>query len=450
MTQSTREFESKRDGWTSLHLWQIQPLRDVLLIGTIVFLVYLGSKLALVTVPLLLAVLIAYIVEPVIRWLVSFDRVTRTRAALILIVGIGLTIVLPVAVGSVFAVRSAIQFSNNTITNLVTLAEAVDEDASDGPSELSREDARSELPNDAWRSVSDRIIEARDSMTGIEVYGEATEGVQAVEAPWVERAIVESIDQLGVWANENRAVLSGQAIETIAGFAQQIIGIAVSIGSLLFSGFLTAFFFFFICTGWARVTEWFSSLIPNARRDRVLEIAKKMDGAISGFIRGRVTIAIILSILFTIAYSLIGVPAAIVLGLLIGALSVFPYLAIVGVFAAVILMFLDPAEGIRGTWWWILGAPAIVYFVLQTLDEYVLTPKIVGKTTDMDTPTVLFASFAGGALAGIYGLLVAIPIAACLKIVLSEIFWPRVQAWVKGEVVDPLPIDGGRGSSSAQ
>ncbi len=62
----------------------------------------------------------------------------------------------------------------------------------------------------------------------------------------------------------------------------------------------------------------------------------------------------------------------------------------------------------------------------------------------MDTPTILFASIAGGALMGVYGLLLAIPVAACLKILLRELFWPRFKAWSEGEEKDFLPI--GRGS----
>ena len=77
----------------------------------------------------------------------------------------------------------------------------------------------------------------------------------------------------------------------------------------------------------------------------------------------------------------------------------------------------------------------------QLLDDYVLTPAIQGKNTNMDTPTILFASIAGGSLAGIYGLLVAIPAAACIKILLREVFWPRVRRWAEGKERDFLPLE---------
>jgi predicted PurR-regulated permease PerM len=86
-------------------------------------------------------------------------------------------------------------------------------------------------------------------------------------------------------------------------------------------------------------------------------------------------------------------------------------------------------------------APIIAYQVGQFFDDYVLTPQIQGKSTDMDVPSILFATIAGGAIAGIYGLLLAIPVAACIKILLREIFWPKFRRWATGQEKDFLPID---------
>ena len=94
-----------------------------------------------------------------------------------------------------------------------------------------------------------------------------------------------------------------------------------------------------------------------------------------------------------------------------------------------------------GQWWWVLGAPAVVYFVGQALDDYVWTPVIQGKSTNMDTPTILFATLAGGALFGVFGMLIAIPIAACVKILIVEIVWPAFKDWAEGRSEDPLPIE---------
>ncbi|MEN0021104.1 MAG: AI-2E family transporter, partial [Planctomycetota bacterium] len=225
------------------------------------------------------------------------------------------------------------------------------------------------------------------------------------------------------------------AIQTVA----NLTGGAFSLG---FMGFLTAFFFFFIATGWAKFLAFTDKLIPAKHRDEAHRLIGEFDRVISGFVRGRLIIALIQAVIFAILYTLIGTPAALLFGIVIGLLSIVPYLAIIGIPATIIAMWLDPAGPTwQNSWWWTLIAPIIVYNVGQAVDDYFLTPAIQGKATDMDTPTILFSSIAGGALLGVFGLLIAIPIAACVKILLREVFWPRFSAWVEGREKDFLPID---------
>ena len=87
-----------------------------------------------------------------------------------------------------------------------------------------------------------------------------------------------------------------------------------------------------------------------------------------------------------------------------------------------------------------LGGPALAYFGGQIMDDYILSPVIQGKSTNLDTPTILFSSLAGGVLAGFYGLLIAIPVGACIKILLVEVVLPRFRAWSEGRASDPLPF----------
>jgi predicted PurR-regulated permease PerM len=167
-----------------------------------------------------------------------------------------------------------------------------------------------------------------------------------------------------------------------------------------------------------------------------------MDRVIAAFIRGRLTICAVLMFYYTTAYWLVGVPAPMILGPIIGALALLPYVAGVGLPIAMLLMWLQPPlPGWQGEWWWNILGPILISVGSQTLDDYVLTPSIQGKNTGMDIPTIVFASIAGGALMGVYGLLLAIPAAACIKILLREVVWPRFNDWAAGKTSDPLPID---------
>ncbi len=64
----------------------------------------------------------------------------------------------------------------------------------------------------------------------------------------------------------------------------------------------------------------------------------------------------------------------------------------------------------------------------------------MARNTDMSMPMILFASIAGGVLGGVYGLLLAIPVAACAKILYLELVVPRLKAWAAGKAADPLPF----------
>src|SRR5690242_14508995 len=90
--------------WRSLHLWQIQPVRDALVIAVAIGLVYLGSRLSIVTVPLLLALLLSYLFEPLVERATRAGRMKRKAVAAGIILLIALLVVVPVSIGATFAV----------------------------------------------------------------------------------------------------------------------------------------------------------------------------------------------------------------------------------------------------------------------------------------------------------------------------------------------------------
>lgn len=245
-------------------------------------------------------------------------------------------------------------------------------------------------------------------------------------------------------AGLGRRVASGGADAARAAFAT-----ASTIGSIILQGVLTTIFFYFFCTGWDRVVAFWQSFIPIANRSRAADILGKMDRAIAGFVRGRITICAVEACFFTLMYFLAGVPAPLVLGPIVGMIFIVPFMQVLGVPVAMALMWLGNVEGpvfaphlfaSSGGLWWILIAPPVIHFTANVFDDYFLTPTIQGKHTDLAIPTIVFSSIAGGALAGVYGLLLAIPVAACVRILLKEVVFPRINLWVRGEAKDVLPI----------
>jgi predicted PurR-regulated permease PerM len=413
-----------------LHLFQIQWVRDIAVVLLIYAVLHLGYILSPITVPVLLALTLAYLVEPLVkrrpRW------VSRQGAAVAIILAIVLVVTVPLALGIGFAVSQGLDAASKVQRNLSLLVDTLpkaDTTSPDKPGETA-----SPAPDSGAPATPDGSTPEDQLATKLPV-------------PWqnlrnwvidhkIQAAVAEYADGI------RKAVVSPKAFVT--GVDVLRVGWRVLLSSLLlvFSLFLTLFFFYFFSTGWQRVQDSIAAFIPEWKKTRALTLLSQMDRVIAGFVRGRITIMLILMALYTIGYFFIGVPAAMIVGPAVGLLAVAPYLGLVGIPTTMLLLWLQPATHFawQTQWWWIVFAPMIVYFAVQWTDDYFLTPLIQGKTTQMDTPTILFAVFAGAILAGFYGLLIAIPVAACIKILLREIFWPRFKAWAEGRAKDFLPV----------
>lgn len=483
-----REPDGRGPSIADRHLWEIQPIRDGLVIASVFGLLYVGSLLSTVTVPLLLAMLLAYLFEPVVRRMTRLKWVSREGAAVAIIVAAVLVFVVPVTLTLAFGVRQGVGLARTGADRLVVLEDVVRKGG--GAEQYER------LPGTAWVWVAEQLVDYRgrsqaeddgakeeDGGAG-EKSGAASEGEASApttaeddggggassgdqgseegegsevdgevgadaeeESPLLlsddsAKLLDGVVSELSKWAGQYKARIGEQAWVTTVNLATLGYNLIVKLGLLGFGAFLTAFFFFFFSTGYGKVLEFWHSMIPKDKKEQWTDLARRMDGVIAGFIRGRITICFILAVMFTIGYAVIGVPGALLLGPVIGVLSIVPYAALIGVPISIALLLLNPnsVDGFQGEIWWIFGAPTALYFLIQASDDYFLTPRIQGDSTGMDTPTVLFASLAGGILAGFYGLLVAIPIAACIRIVLIEVVWPKLKAWLAGEARDPLPL----------
>ncbi len=466
--------------WRSVHLWQIQPIRDGVVIAAAVGLVFLGSRLSIVTVPLLLAMLLAYLFEPLVAMVTRKGLVTRHGAAAGIIILMAVVVAVPVSIGATFGVYQGIRFVSGTAGHVEAVMASVTK-----PDDL---ELRAKVPHGAWTKIRDYIAKQRalrkkqttppstlpapaespgepkaqtpkpgdtPSPTQEEPKnGPAPQGEQVQPAASVqpEKAsgeadvseedtpIYRAIQYLSSVVQANAADINKHLVSAGTGIIGGAISLVASVGKMLFGAVLTAFFFFFVCTGWGRVLSFWQGLIPDKRRARVIDLVSKMDGVIAGFVRGRLTIAACMMVMYSVGYWLAGVPAPLILGPVMGALVIVPYATAMASPFVILLTWLDPPDGWQAEWWWIVGGPILVSMTCQFTDDYLLNPKIQGKNTNMDIPTILFASIAGGALAGFYGLLVAIPTAACVKILLNEVFWPRFRAWSHGEAPDLLPI----------
>jgi predicted PurR-regulated permease PerM len=212
------------------------------------------------------------------------------------------------------------------------------------------------------------------------------------------------------------------------GVIGQVIGTTTEVALIIV---LIPIYFFFFSWHFDGMVETVGRFLPVKRKTRILTIIGRMDQAVSGFFRGRLVIAIITGVLFGVGWAMTGVPYWFLLGVVTGVLNIIPYASAVGWPLAIALKYLDAVTGSGGSVDWLSIAlwPSLPYLIVQFVDGWLLTPWIQSQSTDTSAVTVLIVVFIGGAIAGFYGLLLAIPAAACVKILLEEVVMPRWERW---------------------
>jgi predicted PurR-regulated permease PerM len=394
---------------TRLHLWQVQWVRDVLVVASVVGVLWLGYALRFVTVPLLVALGLAYLVEPLVQWLCRRMGMTRPAAVggILATFGVGLVVLLLV-----------------TVPVLVSQTTALVQNVRAGKFDGMLEKVESALP-EAYQGDVSRIRDA--------LMGPASASAPSAESVGgsAEQAVVVRTD--------------APLIESVLGpTATAAIARIVDITALAFAAFLVPFYFWFFSIGFPDTISFLRSLVPEAHRPRVEELAAEMDRAVSAFVRGRIVIAGIMGILLAVGWKIGGVPYAFTLGFAGGLLSIVPYLGALAVIPAVALLGVDQLsmpDAERMAWYWMVGGPVLVFVLVQSIEGYILTPVIAGRATNLGPVSVFVAVLAGASLAGVYGMLLAIPAAACIKILGSEMLMPALREWAAGRASDPLPID---------
>ncbi|MBS3649502.1 AI-2E family transporter [Pseudaminobacter sp. 19-2017] len=157
------------------------------------------------------------------------------------------------------------------------------------------------------------------------------------------------------------------------------------------------------------------SLVPRARRQRIGEVLNEMAGALRWWLVGQLAAGTLIAITTWVGLGLIGMPGALPLGLQAGLLNFIPYLG--PVIAGVPIVLAAMAQGPTMVWW-ALG----VYFAIQIVEGYVLTPLIQKRAVDVSPVLTLAAVMVFGALFGALGFALATPLVATLKVAVERLY----------------------------
>ncbi len=194
-----------------------------------------------------------------------------------------------------------------------------------------------------------------------------------------------------------------------AGFTALLQGYSIALTTLNF--LLLPFFVFYITRDLPRIHHSVGTFLSAKVRERVAGVGGEILAHTHAFFRGQITVCLILACLYSVGLFLVGVPSAVVIGLITGLLNIIPYL---GVALGLLLAFsitavTDPSVA------QFLSVGA-VFVVVQLVEGSFITPKIVGDSVGVHPLGVMLALIVGGELFGLFGLIAGIPAAASIRV----------------------------------
>lgn len=189
---------------------------------------------------------------------------------------------------------------------------------------------------------------------------------------------------------------------------------------------------FFMMEEWVRITKWIDDMIPRGSYTVVRDLLTQIDRKLSGFIRGQLMIAAFLGIVYAIALTIAGLKFGFLIGLLAGAFSIIPLVgSTVGLIVAVLVAWLQ-SQSFGYT-----GFIAAIFLIGQFLEGNFITPRIMGQTVGLHPLWIIFALLAGGALFGIVGMFLAVPVAAVIGVLSSFVIGRyKVSEYYNAPVLD--------------
>lgn len=186
-------------------------------------------------------------------------------------------------------------------------------------------------------------------------------------------------------------------------------------------GIVANFFIFSVVTlyllkDFKRIVLKLKEFIPPSRKEKVLELLSKVDTNLRGFLRGQITVCMILSLIYSFGLILAGVPLAFLVGFLSGIGNMIPFLGTAaGLILAMTLTSIEHHDIIH------LAYVAMVFGVGQLIEGTFITPRVVGGRLGLSPVVIIISILIWGQLLGFLGLLLAVPVTSVAKVFIDEI-----------------------------
>ena len=399
-------------------LWTAITALSITVIGALaVGLVYLSTTvlafLQPILVPFAVAGVLAYLLEPGVQWLENRRKMDRTRSVLLVF-----------AVFSVVLVSLAWYIVPKLATQTANLAKKVP--------------AYTVKARDSLMEFSARL--EKDYGITLPLHAPANDGPETPVPPPADA--VPNADAPKVTPEDGdfdlQSFLTGDWVRTtLPGVATNVwTFIRGSVGGFLgVFGFLLSFiivplYLYYFLIESAKIKESWSDYLPlraSAFKDEVVSCLTEINGYLIAFFRGQLFVSVINGIATGIGLAVVGLDFGLLIGLALCVLGIIPYLgiAICWVPAVVIASVQGGSALVTGDPWWVMPLVVTgVFAVVQQIDGFLITPRIVGEAVGLHPLTVIASVLVWALLlGGLLGAILAVPMTASIKVLFQRYIW---------------------------
>ncbi len=365
--------------------------------------------------PLAVALALAYILNPVMQWGVRHKMPRAVMATAMFVVVLGVTvIILLVAVPPLL--------NQLYMFGVSVVGEPAAEEGETGPHVRTTEEG------EAYLDLSGDGEWDRGYLAALRREVRAlADRIEAGEETWIDRALAS----LQAAPDAGQSFVK-QVLGTLRRAGGEILKFLWSLQGFLVAAALTAFYLFFLLLNFDRMVRHARDHLPARHKGRIVDVMRKIDAAVAAFLRGRLVVCLIVGGLTALGLALLGVPYWYLLGVATGLAGIVPFLPIfVGLVPALLVAWFDAGSG------WLMVGVVAVYFGVQGLEGWILTPVIQGKAVGLHPVTLTVALLLGYELLGLLGMIAAVPLASTLKILAKEFVLPEVDALAKEDEPPP-------------
>lgn len=208
-------------------------------------------------------------------------------------------------------------------------------------------------------------------------------------------------------------MLDGTHIEALLSKGSSLLEESIGVVMEILSWLLTLIYILFILIDYPEISRGFKLIIPHKYRPRTMVVVRDVENSMNHYFRGQGVVAMCAAVFYCIGFSIVGLPLAIPMGIIVGILYMIPYFQYVTLIPVAAICFVYSLGG-SVEFLPEMGKCLLVYVVSQCICDYVITPHIMGKEMGLNPAIILLSLSVWGSLLGIIGMIIALPVTALI------------------------------------